>query len=282
VTIQRYDEAVAFEPDYSGLELSAEEIEAGAHRTYVGGVWDTHGQRQVEFLRSHGLEPQHTLLDVGCGAFRAGRHFIDYLDAGNYYGIEANQSVIQAGYDHELDDEQRAKTPVGHLRVSDRFYAEFDGTRFDYALAQSVFTHVSLNHMRLCLFRLAMVMKPGGKFYATFFEKPDDTRIGMVFNAKRQKPMFTEKNVFWYFRSDLEWVASFSPWKVRYIGDWGHPAGQVMMEYTRMTPAETKAWRAARAAGAASAEPRPITEDVLDLGKRVKAGVVRRISQRRG
>jgi len=280
MTIQRHDEAIAYEPDYSGLELSPEEIEAGAHRAYVGGVWDSHGRRQLEFMRSRGLLPHHTLLDIGCGAFRAGRYFIDYLDAGHYYGIEANQSVIQAGYDRELSQAQRAKTPVEHLRVTDRFYAEFDGTRFDYALAQSVFTHVSLNHMRLCLFRLAMVMKPGGKFYATFFERPEDTRIGKVFNTQGKKPLFTEKNVFWYFRSDLAWVASFAPWKMNYIGDWGHPAGQMMVEYTRMTPEEEQAWRARRAGAAAPAGSRPVAEELLDLGRRGKAWVGRRLARR--
>jgi hypothetical protein len=39
------------------------------------------------------------------------------------------------------------------------------------AIAQSVFTHVSLNQMRLCLYRLARVMRPGGTFYATFCER---------------------------------------------------------------------------------------------------------------
>lgn len=282
MTIQRHDEATAYEPDYSGLELTEEQIEAGEHRRYVGGVWDTHGQKQVAYLRSRGLQPHHTLLDIGCGSFRAGRHFIDYLDAGRYYGIEANQSVIQAGYDRELSDEQRAKTPVEHLRVTDRFYAEFDGTRFDYALAQSVFTHVSLNHIRLCLFRLAQVMKPGGTFYATFFERPDDTRIGQVFNTRGKKPLFTEKNCFWYFRGDLEWAASFAPWRMNYIGDWGHPANQMMVEFVRMTPEEERAWRDARSGAAGAASPRPIADDILDLGKRVKAGVVRRIAQRRG
>ena len=28
------------------------------------------------------------MLEIGCGNLRAGRLFIDYLDAGDYYGID--------------------------------------------------------------------------------------------------------------------------------------------------------------------------------------------------
>ena len=98
-----------------------EEIAAGVHREFIGGVWDTHGERQLEYLRAQGLQPHHRLVDIGCGPFRAGRHFLDYLDPGNYYGVEANHSLIQAGYDVELTDEQRARIPVTNLRANDRF-----------------------------------------------------------------------------------------------------------------------------------------------------------------
>ena len=149
---------------------------------FIGGVWDTHGERQLEYLRAQGLQPHHRLVDIGCGPFRAGRHFIDYLEPGHYYGVEANHSLIQAGYDVELTEDQRARLPVANLRANDRFDVDF-GVRFDYAMAQSVFTHVSLNHIRLCLYRLAPAMEVGGAFYATFFVRqpsvPVDTIIAV-------------------------------------------------------------------------------------------------------
>ena len=62
-------------------------------------------------------------------------------------------------------------TPRDHLRATDRFDCDF-GVKFDYAIAQSVFTHVSLNHIRLCLYRVARQMQPEGRIFATFFEAP--------------------------------------------------------------------------------------------------------------
>ena len=169
--IEHRVEQAGEQPDYSGREFAPEEIEAGAHRAFIGGVWDTHGERQLEYLKAQGLHPHHRLVDIGCGPFRAGRHLIDYLEPGNYYAVDANHSLIQAGYDVELSDEQRDRLPVTNLRANDRFDVDF-GVPFDFAIAQSVFTHVSLNHIRLCLHRLAPAMREGGEFYATFFVRP--------------------------------------------------------------------------------------------------------------
>lgn len=247
-------DAVSTHPDYSGREFSDDEIAQGAHREFVGGLgsWHTHGQHQLEYLKAQGMQPHHKLLDVGCGSFRAGRHFIDYLDAGNYFGIDANHSLMQTGYDLELSEEQRAKTPITHLRTNDRFDGDF-GVQYDFAIANSVFSHVSLNHIRLALYRLDKVMAPGGSFYATFFERKASHPIdGIGPLTKKGKGFFTEKNNFWYYRGDLRWAAGFGDWKVTYIGDWGHPANQKMMQFTKMTEAEIAAAAAARKAPAPS------------------------------
>ena len=45
-------------------QLSAAQIEAGAHRDFVGGMWQEIGKRQFDFLRQQGLSPEHKLLDI--------------------------------------------------------------------------------------------------------------------------------------------------------------------------------------------------------------------------
>lgn len=250
-TVERRDEAVGlvWSPDYSGRVFSEDEIAAGEHREFVGGGWDTHGRHQLDFLVGQGLEPRHRLLDVGCGSLRAGRHLVDYLEPGNYYGIDANASIIEAGYDHELTEEQRGRLPLANLRANDRFDGDF-GVRFDVALAQSVFTHVSLNHLRLCLARLDPLMVEGGRFYATFFEQPPSAPVDeIVLVGKR--PRFTERNIFWYYREDMHWASTFADWDFHYIGRWGHPVGQRMVVYTKRAGARADG-RAPTASPAAS------------------------------
>lgn len=224
--------------------------ERGAHRAFVGGRWDQHGKTQLDSLVSQGLRPDHTFLDIGSGAFRAGRHLIDYLEPAHYYGIDINKSLLEVGYENELSDEQRAKLPLGNIHATDRFDADFGGVQFDLAIAQSVFSHISLNNARVCLHRVAKVMKPGGRCFVTFFEGPEGAPIDKMLTKPRR---FHERNPYWYTRSDMRWVARDEPWKMRYIGDWGHPAGQRMLEYTRLTEEESAAKKARAGKGAASA-----------------------------
>jgi SAM-dependent methyltransferase len=225
----------AVTPNYAGRKFTEEEIARGAHRDFIGGAWDRDGLKQERFLIKHGLLPEHKILDVGCGPLRAGRHLIDYVNPGNYYGIDANLSLLETGYKDELTDEQRARLPIENLRANERFNADF-GVQFDFAIAQSVFTHVSLNHIRLCLFRLAKVMKPGGVFFASFFEQPLSTPLDHIYKrVEGGRDYLNEQNIYWYHRRDLRWAGSFAPWKFAYVGGYNSTHGQVMVSYTRTT-----------------------------------------------
>ncbi len=53
-------------------ELSTEDIDAGVHRDFIGGHWDLLGKLQLDFMRDQGLKPDQKVLDIGCGALRAG------------------------------------------------------------------------------------------------------------------------------------------------------------------------------------------------------------------
>jgi SAM-dependent methyltransferase len=268
-------------PKYSEREFTEEEIANGVHRSFIGGHWDDHGKRQLDFLIANGLKPTDKFLDVGCGSLRAGRHLVDYLEPGNYYGIDANIGLLKAGYDIELTDEQKAKLPTSNLRANERFDGDF-GVKFDMAIAQSVFTHVSLNHIRLCLFRTAKVLKDGGKFYATFFEEPRSVGLDEIVRKganQTGKPRFTDRNVYWYWRGDMRWVASVGPWSYRYIGGWGHPNGQKMVEYTRLSDADWEARKAKR-----DAPPETPMSPALKARKiagRGKRWAIRQIKKRR-
>jgi hypothetical protein len=48
-------------------QLASAQIEAGAHRKFVGQMWNEIGKLQFDFLRMHGLLRQHKLLDILIG-----------------------------------------------------------------------------------------------------------------------------------------------------------------------------------------------------------------------
>jgi SAM-dependent methyltransferase len=212
----------------------------------VGGRWDEIGRLQLDFVRAQGLLPHHKLLDVGCGALRGGVYFAGYLDPGNYFGVDISQELLDAGYDIELAAAGlQDRVPRRNLLCTCEFELSAFGERFDIAIAQSVFTHLSFNRVRQCLERLALVMTPGGVFYATFFERPDEAPAS---EPIRHEPggivTFGERDPYHYSVADFEHAVRNLPWSVARIGDWGHPRAQRMLAFTRAdSPAERTAER---------------------------------------
>jgi len=212
-----------------GFKLTDEEIAAGEHRGKVGRHWSRDAQLQHDFLLAHGLLPTSTLLDVGCGALRAGILLARFLQPGGYYGIDVNESLIRAALVCELPlAGLESRVSAENLRVTDRFECDF-GVAFDFAIAQSVFTHLPLNHIRLCLYQLARVMTVEGRFYATFFEAPEQLPYDRPVQQVR-RDSWPERDPYHYRRDELLWAATVADWDVRFIGDWGHRGGQRMIE----------------------------------------------------
>ena len=200
-------------------------------------MWEEIGQLQFEFLKSRNLQPHHKLLDLGCGCFRAGVHLIDYLQSGQYFGIDISQELLDAGYAKELTPlGLDKKLPPTNLLCSLDFEAERFGVRFDMAIAQSVFTHLSFNHLRQCLARLAPAMNAGAVFYITAFICPAEKDAtcpikhdpGGIVTSPVSDP-------FHYQSDDFQYAAKGLPWRVEVIGNWDHPRNQSMVAFHRLS-----------------------------------------------
>jgi cyclopropane fatty-acyl-phospholipid synthase-like methyltransferase len=197
-------------------------------------MWQELGALQLSFLKARGLRPEHRLLDLGCGSLRGGVHYVRYLEPGHYYGLDLSQALLDAGYNIELAEAGvQEKCPRSHLLVDDGFRAERFGVAFDRAIAVSVFTHMSFNKIRQALEKLAPVMAPGGIFYATTFECPEDrpTNEPIVHGEITTYP---DRDPYHYRPSDLEHAARGLPFRVRRIGHWGHPRGQFMTAFVKV------------------------------------------------
>jgi SAM-dependent methyltransferase len=215
-------------------ELTPEEIAAGVHREMVGGMWEELGRLQLEFLQREGLTPQSTLLDVGCGCLRAGIHFVRFLEPGRYYGVDANASLIRAGLEQELPQAGLAgRLAAAHLLVNGAFEASRFGVTFDYALAQSVFTHVPVAQIGAALRALAPCVRPGGRFYASFFEARGTPLPDSLLHERGGITSFRDHDPFHYRFRDLAGLCAGLPWNPVYLGSWGHPRDQRMIRFER-------------------------------------------------
>jgi SAM-dependent methyltransferase len=200
-----------------------EGVRLAGHRHYVGGRWDEMGRLQFEFLKSQGLKPEHVLLDIACGSLRAGVHLIPYLDAGHYLGIDKEASLIDAGIRHEL-----GRRTVKRKRPQFAVSADFDFTAFDkrpdIAVAQSLFTHLPPSVIDDCFRKLREFIRPGGRFFATYFESASSEAVVNPEQAHDHRS-------FLYHRREIEAFGERNGWRAEFIGDWGHPRGQVIVCY---------------------------------------------------
>lgn len=191
------------------------------HRRMVGGRWDEIGKLQIDYLKQRGLRPDHVLLDVGCGSFRAGHHFIRFLDTGNYLGIDKQEVLVREGRKHEVGEALWAEK-MPEIVLSDSFEFENFSKKPDYAIANSLFTHLSASDIKTCLSKLRAFAEPPLVFYATFFESAH--RVFHVWPSHSSRR-------FEYTRRQMEKFGADTGWHPRYVGDWGHPRNQMMICY---------------------------------------------------
>ncbi len=163
---------------YRGLAVSAKEAAAGDYKRHLGGgerEWDARGAYQLELLRHLGLQPQHRLVDYGCGPLRAGRFLIRYLQAGRYRGYDFNPDFIAIARDIvAATPELRDKAPA--LEQSTSFLDI--AAPADFILLFSVLNHCGAAE-RLRTLEVARAAGPGTRVcisHAAWYDALDPRR----------------------------------------------------------------------------------------------------------
>ena len=152
--------------------MMAEQTKAeyAPHRKFVGPPekYDLASAGQFSLLTALGLREENTLLDIGCGSLRGGRLFITYLKPGKYFGIEPEQWLIDQGIDTEMGRDLVALKKPSFNNDANFTLSSF-GRKFDFMLAQSIFSHATQTQIRRCLSEAKKALEPDGIFAATFF-----------------------------------------------------------------------------------------------------------------
>lgn len=207
----------------------------GRHRECIGGLWDELGKLPMEFLRNKGLSRDCKVIDIGCGCLRVGVHFVAFLSPGNYFGTDISEDLLKAGYEVELKNAGLMdKQPFENLACDSEFNFDRFGEKFDLAFAQSLFTHLPLNHLKLCLQNLYGSMNSSAEFYATFFlASNSDEWAEPLTHHPGGIVTYPSKDPYHYTIEDLTSVAIMLGWKTVLIGDWGHPRDQKMVVFQK-------------------------------------------------
>ena len=125
------------------------------------GAWRVDREVQARALAKLGLQPNHRLLEIGCGPLQAGAPLIRFLDAGNYVGVdisgdrlEAARAVIQR---FDLDEREP------RLVLSDDFgLDQLTPASFDRIWSFHVVIHFPKEAVCRFLEAVSTLLKPGG------------------------------------------------------------------------------------------------------------------------
>jgi hypothetical protein len=121
---------------------------------------------------AEGLQPNSSVLEVGCGCLRTGFWFIDYLQPDRYCGIEPNGEMLAAGREVLLRTVEAEKRP--RFDTNDRFDFGVFGRKFDLVFAYSIWSHAPKASIARMLEQFRATGNPGAKFIASWFpDKPD-------------------------------------------------------------------------------------------------------------
>lgn len=158
---------------------------------WAGGVRDFHivGRNWLERFRTFaGLEPEESVLDIGCGVGRIALALTGYT-TGRYEGFDVLRPAIDwcrgsitprypnFRFTH-ADVWNPMYNPDGKV-CGDDFQFPYTDSAFDFAFATSVFTHMLTGEMSQYLVELRRVLASGGRAMVTFYLLDTDTHRAM-------------------------------------------------------------------------------------------------------
>jgi SAM-dependent methyltransferase len=154
------------------------------YRAYVGppGDYDLVAAMTFNLLTTLGLRQHHSLLDIGCGSLRVGRLLIPYLNCGRYFGVEPNEWLVEEGIKRELGETLvQIKRPTFFFSDSPDAITQAK-TAFDFALAQSIFSHCGLDVIKGWLAAISRSLAKDGALVATFLiGEEDSAQTGWIY-----------------------------------------------------------------------------------------------------
>ena len=149
----------------------------GRGRSHPGadkGLYDlSRGRYHAEYLKRHGLRPEHRLLDIGCGYGRTAVAVLPYLEPGHYIGTELSRQRLRLARELVAREGLCDRDPRFVLSI-DNAMPELDAACVDVIWAQSVFTHMPREEAHMLLAACRRVLVPGGRMLFNYASSPDD------------------------------------------------------------------------------------------------------------
>lgn len=165
-------------------------------QTFIGGDFEETGKEFLDYFLILGeLEPDETILDVGCGCGRMTLPLTTFLnEKGQYFGFDIvkesinwcqkNISIPCPNFHFiHADIYNQFYNPKGKI-ASDKYIFPYSDNKFDFIILTSVFTHLVPKDMEHYLSEISRTLKKDGRCLITFFLLNEETK--KLFKEKPQ------------------------------------------------------------------------------------------------
>ncbi len=192
------------------------------------GFWDELQQYQLRLLRTNGLQPDHVLIDLGCGPLQGGVGFIKFLAPSRYIGVDKDPVRLKAAYSQIVRHNLAAKNPT--LILSSTFGdRELNGNTFDFVWASQILYYFDKQLMSNLLAFIAKRLNPQGRF------------LGDIIGPEHYEFRFPECGWVKHTVETIQRAADVHKLQVRSLGriaDFGYPKrlslhSNILIEITR-------------------------------------------------
>jgi SAM-dependent methyltransferase len=184
----------------------------------VGGNYEATAAILGQIVKSHGLAPEHCLIDVGCGSGRLAFGLRNYLQ-GNYLGTDVVAKLLQYA-------SERCRRQTWRFQVVDSIEIPAQASCADMVCFFSVFTHLLHEDSYRYLLEAKRVLRPDGKAVFSFLEFREPTHWE-VFRSLLETPGGTQHIHMQFLSRDA--IEAWSPnlgMVLETITDGGPPLGQ--------------------------------------------------------
>jgi cyclopropane fatty-acyl-phospholipid synthase-like methyltransferase len=179
---------------------------------------------QIAFLREQGLQPDHRLIDVGCGTLRGGIPIIEYLAPGHYLGIDSRADVIAEAEKELREAGLEHRSP--RLVASDRLTRVEVDHAADFIWAFSVLIHMDDPHLEDCFSFARDAVRDDGVFLA-------NVAVGPAREVRRWKEFPAVRRPLEEYRR-VAATHGFSLQDLGRLDDLGHRSGDEAQDSNRM------------------------------------------------